>query len=712
MKNLFVILIFAALASTFATELIPTPGLREDESFHREEFSKLLSKKIRQGDAMLGSTERSYLNVLTYDLYLDWRAPLASNDDPSKPEVRSWFGRNSIKFKVTETRVNAVEFDCDSTTLKVNSVVAADGPLTFRQTSDALIVTVDETNTDLKDREFSIDVNYEYIGKDNGGFFLYPKGQFVGFGPGPARDSVIVEERLAYTMGEPQDARSWMPCNDRPSDKANARITVAVPEGFTVASNGKLMNIKTLENNAKEYHWSDTTQITTYLMSATASIYKEFSDWYHPASRPGDSIEIKYYVWANDDTTTATNGQHYNASYSFRQVPKMMDVYSKKYVEYPFVKYGMAAVLPFGFGGMEHQTMTTITRTWLRGWYETGIAHELAHQWLGDMVTCATWNDVWINEGGATFSEAVWLDSQYGDEYYFGSLNRNASMYLETPSEHYTAIYHAADIPNAAFSSDRYKLVYFKSGFFYHMLKNLLGEETFYKGLRNLLTNHAFSSITTEDFKKEFENAAENPPVSVEDFIQEWIYSPGHPIYKIKLLNNKVQENSYQVNVTLNQIQSAQDMLNVFKNPVDLMFFKEGVVAEYQRVINNERSQTFTFDFNFAPDSVLINDGLLICEVKEKTVSVGMDKSIASAALSPNPVRTGESFTIEFMAEPGEARFEIIDASGRLVKSYAQNYSAPGAYTFEAATGELAPGAYFVKILSGGSLSFAKLIVI
>jgi aminopeptidase N len=194
----------------------------------------------------------------------------------------------------------------------------------------------------------------------------------------------------------------------------------------------------------------------------------------------------------------------------------MLEKFSEFFIEYPFEKYGMVAVQPYSWGGMEHQTITTINRSWLRGRSDGGIAHELVHQWFGDMITCASWADLWINEGAATWGEALWSYFWGSDAAYNNNILGKRWGYLYYGNFKYTMP--AYDVPsNQLFN---YPITYCKSSWIYHMLYKMLGEEAFRQILRNMLNEYAYQPISSQQFIDHVKNSVENPPQNLVDIIK------------------------------------------------------------------------------------------------------------------------------------------------------------------------------------------------
>jgi aminopeptidase N len=294
-------------------------------------------------EALLTKTSGRPYDVLSYDLYMNWINPLSyeHTDTNNTPIIlasdRVFTGTNMICFSSDVDNLSSI--DLDAVNLVIKSVRIPGGQsLTYNNSGTVLTVNLPAVlNKGDKD---TIVVSYVFQSSINQGFYLYPKKMFIGINPGP--DTVFVEERLAYTMSEPQDARLWMPCNDSPDDKAYSTLHVEVPKGFTAVSNGLLYKVDQTDSSTI-YNWHEKYPIATYLMAATASKFKEFSHWYHRITNPQDSVEIQYYVWEKDYNATKTNATEYNAHNAFRNTAEMIRYFSSLFVEYPYEKYGMVA---------------------------------------------------------------------------------------------------------------------------------------------------------------------------------------------------------------------------------------------------------------------------------------------------------------------------------------------------------------------------------
>jgi len=612
----------------------------------------------------LGVSKRNY-DVLRYDLYLDWYNALKRPESIDSVD-RVWYGINTILIKSDVENLSSVELDAASLLIDSILINLNESWIKISPTPKILAqkLTIPLPRSLGKGDSISIRVFYtynRYISENQyRGFYLYPKGKFVGRLPAPFYDSVFVEERLAYTMSQPDDARYWMPCNDAPYDKADASITVRVPSGYVVASNGYLSKVQAEADTATIFYWVSDKPITTYLMAATASKYIKYSDWYKRITNPLDSVEVQYYVWEKDFKSTKTDGSEYNATNTFKTTVKMMEFFSQIFFEYPFVKYGMVVLMPFNFGGMEHQTITSINRVWLRNNTQFGIAHELAHHWIGNLVTCATWKDIWFNEGGATWSEALYAEKLWGKNGYNYFLLSSREAYLRKGGISLPPIY---DLPVNTIFGDYAVLVYQKASWFYHMLKEMLGDSLFFRTFRSFLQDYAFTSITTEEIKDYFKSKIPNPLVDFDTFFEQWLYKAGHPVYTLSSLVHSYTNDSgyFDAKIILSQVQNGSIVPEVFHTPVKIVF-KAGDLTYSQIFLNNSRFQVFETALPFFPDSVYIDTTFVLCEVNDIVLTISEEKNLDEFKVFPNPFGDRQNLNISVtLPRSGHFVLEIFD---------------------------------------------------
>ena len=286
--------------------------------------------------------------------------------------------------------------------------------------------------------------------------------QEIGF-QGFSFETNAYGDTLISTLSEPENARSWWPCKDIPSDKATATIIVTIPEHFLFASNGLLVSIEDLGNGWKRWTWEESYPITTYLISLAICDYDTFSTTY--TGLQGGVMPIVFYVYPQHLSQARTD---------FSIIDDMIAFYAGIWVEYPFIeeKYGHA-IFEWG-GGMEHQTITSIGSicVTVNHYYDWLYAHELAHQWWGDLVTCATWADIWLNEGFATYSDALWADHVGGSAALRDRMSSFRAYYFYEDNNNRFPIY----APEIMWGATVYK----KGVWVLHMLRHVTGDSSFF----------------------------------------------------------------------------------------------------------------------------------------------------------------------------------------------------------------------------------------
>jgi aminopeptidase N len=474
----------------------------------------------------------------------------------------------------------------------------------------------------------TIVIEYERSSDENRGAFFYPKGYFVGLGPEPAEDSIFVEEDLFYTMSEPFDARYWMPCNDQPHDKMEAQIYVYVPSDIKVTSNGELVLYEPGDATDR-WLWKSDRPLSSYLMVVNAS---KFASWNEKVARfhdPADSVALSYHVWQPDfDQTTITDGSKYNAHHAFRNTSSMVTAFEKRFGPYPFASYGQTVVQPITIGGMEHQTMTTVNRVWLRGKSEGGIAHELGHQWFGDKVTCETFKDLWLNEGFATYTEAIFNESWGGYEWYFSAIGSKARGYFDAPQHGVRNDFPIYDPPNGELFNGA--ITYNKAGCVIHLLRRLVNNDSsFFGALQTYLDDFAYSNANTASFKSAMSSAL---ALDLDEFFDQWIYGAMHPEFSIlwgQNANNKLY-------LRINQLQTVRDHFTM-----PLRFFAyHGTTIDTINVTVASRTESWNGIVNGTIDSLVFDQdfGILATYSLDYDGSLGVHEMSEAMSITLNPI--------------------------------------------------------------------------
>jgi len=403
------------------------------------------------------------------------------------------------------------------------------------------------------------------------------------------------------TLSEPYSAHTWWPCKDTPSDKADsADIIVTVRPDFVVASNGLLRELVTNPNGTKTYKWHESYPITTYLISLAITNYLTFSQYYYPESDSVDSMQIIYYCYP-DWLARAQD--------VYPVTVDAIEFFARTFGEYPFLKekYGMAH-FPWG-GAMEHQTCTSMLYSWYAVYV---IVHELAHQWWGDLITCRDWHNIWLNEGFASYCEALFFEDLYGEDYYHTYMS-----YMDYVEGGTIYIYDTTDVGNI-FSL----IVYDKGAWVLHMLRHVVGDSTFFDILRAYYSDprFAYKDAVTEDFQEVCETIS---GMDLSYFFQEWIYGEYRPGYRYSWLSEPVLNTTgsqkplfrsrpdigpridgYNLYLHVRQIQPAH--LTFFTMPIDVKITTTAGDTTFV-VFNDSNTSDFRFSLSNQPAEVAID---------------------------------------------------------------------------------------------------------
>ena len=394
-----------------------------------------------------------------------------------------------------------------------------------------------------------------------------------------------------YTISDPNASRYWWPCYDHPWDKAEVDLHITVREDWEVASNGIRTEITTNEDNTRTHHWEGSNPMATYLVSIVTRNFSELNDMYN-------DIPIHNFV---------SPSQEADALEDFSNLPFMMETYSQLYGEYPFEKYGNAVTNFSTYAAMEHQTMTTLSSYMIGGEhaYETIIAHELSHQWFGNCLTCLTWKDIWLSEGFATYSEALYMEQWQGfdamidyvkldiQNYYINWAGNTGHITYDPP---YSSLFNPS--------------TYEKPASVLHMLRLLVGNDTFFDILQTYFQTYKNGNVITEDFIEVAENIS---GLDLQQFFQQWIFEAGIPqidyMYFISNDPNTPQIITYAksscVNANTDFYISAPVHLN-YETTYDSVLVQAGPeIIETVSNINSINYESIQFD----PNSWILNRG-------------------------------------------------------------------------------------------------------
>ena len=468
---------------------------------------------------------------------------------------------------------------------------------------------------------------------------------------------------ILWTLSEPYGARDWWPCKQSLTDKADSLdLLITCPIGNKVASNG-LLQSTTIADSMINYHWKHRYPIAAYLVAIAVTEYSEINFTSHLSS---GNLLVQNYIYPED------SARFRNKLFT---TDTLLQYYDTLIGTYPFIneKYGHAQ---FGRGGgMEHQTMS-----FMNNFNFNLNAHELAHQWFGNKITCGSWQDIWLNEGFATYFAGLpletWYNGVYWDEWKSSTLskalrNNSLSIFVEDTSTF-----------ERIFNPD---LSYAKAAYVLHMLRNQIGDSQFFTGIKSYINdqNLAYQTALTSDFFRHMELAADT---QLSAFKNQWIYGKGYPTFYVEW-----SQINQEVELTLRQNTSNPEtpFFNL-KVPILLIGSSDSLWVHPNPVFSEE---TFTWTIPFPISQVIIDPNL---DLISKGNFVIQKSKFSSFTIYPNP--TSQKLVIapnsDFRNIEG---YHIFSSTGKLVKQTTFN---PTNSSFEIDVSQLSQGSYRILLKS------------
>ncbi len=447
--------------------------------------------------------------------------------------------------------------------------------------------------------------------------------------------------QVTYTLSQPYGAKDWWPCKQSLQDKIDSSdVWITVPAVLKAGSNGVLQQVSPMPGGLARYEWKNRNIIDYYLISVAAGPYVDYSFYMH-FDGSIDSMLVQNYVY--DDPGALPFYKN-----AIDSTALMINYFSGLFGRYPFwkEKYGHC-ITPLG-GGMEHQTMTT-----LNNFGPSLVAHELGHQWFGDHVTCASWSDIWLNEGFATYLDYLFKAYSQGDAAAAASMQ---NMHNQVMADSTGSVY-CTDTVNVGriFSS---RLSYSKGAAVIHTLRFLYNNDAqFFAMLRNYQQLFGGGTASTEQFKAV---AAAGLGHNLDVFFDQWIYQEGFPVY-----NAAWNQVGNQVIVRLAQRNANPSSVAFFQTPLEIKLYGQGGDTVV-RVNNTAATEVFAVSWNRQVDSIALDPAN---DIMNRTDSIRRDFSLLSIEgfdttlflLYPNPAAS--YWMLEGM--PQQCRIVLCDISGR-----------------------------------------------
>jgi len=483
---------------------------------------------------------------------------------------------------------------------------------------------------------------------------------------------------VTWTLSEPFGAKQWFPCKQYLPDKADsAWIFITIPKNCKAGSNGILTGITPIGSDKVRYEWKTRYPLAYYQLSFSVADYKDYS--FYTRLNDHDSVLVQNYIY-NRPNYLENNKDAINKTDAF------LKYYSSTFGIYPFwkEKYGHC-VAPIG-GGMEHQTMTT-----LANFGSMLVAHELAHQWFGNSVTCATWQDIWINEGFASYAEYLASDKLESHE---KAINWMKEAHQEALSNPEGSVFVPQSDKNNELRIFNSSLTYKKGAAIIHMLRyELNNDELFFNILRQFLTEYKNSIATGQDFLKVV-NELSNKDFSW--FFDQWYYGKGNPEFDLswKVSNNMLTLSSNQkpISASVPFFKMHFDLKLAFKNGDTMVRLYQDQPQKIFKILVDKNVDSIQFD----PQEWLL---------KNVTINKVPDLPSFDDYFQASPIPFSEELNIRFKSEPEKDRIiKVVDLNGNIILEQKTKKKMEILLN----TGKLAQGVYLLFVLDGNKKYIRK----
>jgi aminopeptidase N len=437
--------------------------------------------------------------------------------------------------------------------------------------------------------------------------------------------------RQAWTQGEDEFARYWFPCHDSPHDRITTEVIARVPRGMTAVSNGRLIR-RSVRGGKALFHYRQDIPHATYLVTLAVGEFSEIRDRWR-------RTPVLYYV---------PKGREEDARRAFGKTPAMMEFFSRKIgVPYAYPRYCQVAAVDFIFGGMENTGATTQTaltlhdeRAHLDFSSDPLVAHELAHQWFGDLLTCKEWSHAWLNESFATYFETLFTEHDKGSDEFAWELRQNLEAYFDEDREHYRRPLVTKTFKQPSDLFDRH--LYEKGSLVLHMLRRLLGERDFWRAIHTYVADNWGKTVVTGDLLNAIEKATGR---NLGKFFDQWVFGAGHPEYRVRYWWD-ARAKSAVLRVT--QTHSTNGETGLFAVPVDFAFHTPRGVKRFTETVD-KKSQRFTFKLSAEPSLVLFDPDHSVL----KKVEFPKPFAMWARQLTEDPHPLGRVEAVNFLSKQG-----------------------------------------------------------
>jgi aminopeptidase N len=498
----------------------------------------------------------------------------------SKISMRFDLGQKKVLGEVTHAlsilRDGTSKIVFDSAGLTIQKVAVNRAAAKFETTAEKLIIPL--AAAAKAGDKFEITIRYE--GKPvKGMYFILPDKDY------PDRPSQI------WTQGESEDTHYYLPTYDYPNDRLTTETILTVPASWITVSNGKLISVIDAGKGLKTWYWKESVPSSTYLITVVAGEFDEVKESWH-------GIPVTYY---------APKGRGDRLPINYGHTPAMLELFSKKFGDYPWEKYAQAMVDDFVAGGMENSSATTNNSSSLKHpklapEYPTGeddlISHELGHQWFGDLVTTKDWGNIWLNEGFATFTETMWTEAHYGkDQADYERWTNRREWFQSSNLWSKPMVRHDFD-DSSEFDENSYN----KGGWVLYMLRHQIGDDAFYAGVKHYLEVNRGKNVVTADLAKAIE---ESSHTNVDQFFSQWVYGAGAPKFDLSYTYDGEKR---QVTLAVKQTQKIEGRVGLFRVPMEVEITTASGPKLYNITVSKDK-QSFWLPADSTPLMVLFDKG-------------------------------------------------------------------------------------------------------
>ncbi|MBZ0265453.1 T9SS type A sorting domain-containing protein [bacterium] len=603
-------------------------------------------------------------------------------------ETRTAHSEVTMRFRVMEDNLQEIELHLADCT--INSITMGDVPLPMQYTQDGENLTINLGAPQNLHDTLTVTINYELIILNNNYFggLIYRH-----------------QQNTMYTFGEPYETRFWLACYDRPFDKVTSTMRVTMASEYIVVSNGELVGIEDAGNGESTTTWQNSDPISTYLISIAASPYAIIN--FAPAGVNNTPLSV--YSFPADSATSV---------FEFGRTGEMLELFESHFGAYPFNKYAQVLAPIFdGWGAMEHQTCTTYGAALVRlgnRQAEQIVAHELAHQWWGDMVGPFTFAEIWLNEGFATYSAGLWLE--HLDEHQFEEYMYNGMMsYFNEDADPDRGRFPIFNPPyirdgwDPMFSST----VYRKGAWILHMLRWVVGDEDFFAGLRAYGETFAYGNAKTHEFKEVMEAVSEQ---DLSSFFDEWVFDQGYPIFSFENLQSVPNDSGSRVSFELVQTQTDAPF---FTTPLPVLLTNgeqealirlENIQGVESQIIELGQLPFTATSLEFDPDHWILSGNH--ASFAPEDIQLSLPESMTLLPAYPNPFNSGTNFIISL---PHSSWLEVVvyNHLGQQVDLVTNRYFQSGSHLVKwKPERSVANGMYYIRASSNTTNSSRSVILL